>query len=281
MKFTNDENKIMKKKLLLFVFGVAVMKWKANAIASRAQEEKSSSSFNCWRHVSDVAEILSPESDWVAIQMTLKVLLYAKFDEQQNRFYFLRKEEVTSTKPVWLASLAPLSVPLSWLHACLFFCCRCCLLAHCRWPREGEKILEYFYTESFVDFSPRRLLPLCIQRMSFCFYGARSINKKPTNHIIRLVDIFKRRKVILAIAQQHETRQQKEKESCMVTKQSIQQSHQAFACRCVDVAKSRAIWCAALAVTQFPMFFRMLRCSFSIAFDVKQRRKLFAPSLVL
>lgn len=30
----------MKKKLFLFVFGVAVMKWRANAIASRAQEEK-------------------------------------------------------------------------------------------------------------------------------------------------------------------------------------------------------------------------------------------------
>lgn len=138
--------------------------WSEEQMRLRAvhKKKKSSSSFNCWRHVSDVAEKLSPESDWVAIQMTLKVLLYAKFDEQQNRFYFLRKEEVTSTKPVWLASLAPLSVPLSWLHACFFSAVAAAYLQLIVDGREREKRFWNILTLNHSLTSPLVVFCRCV-----------------------------------------------------------------------------------------------------------------------
>lgn len=69
------------------------------------------------------------------------------------------------------------------------------------------------------------------------FYDARSINKTPTNHI-RLVDIFKRAKWILAITTAD---RQIERDGAIAALGDETKHSTVGAGRCVDVAKSRAI----------------------------------------
>lgn len=94
------------------------------------------------------------------------------------------------------------------------------------------------------------------------FYDALSINKTPTNHI-RLVDIFKRAKWILAITNSGRADRERWGDSCTGWWNEACNSRRR---RCVDVAKSRAIrlWrnfqCFARLLHAFEMRALLLLC---------------------
>lgn len=141
-----------------------------------------------------------------------------KLCRRHRRFFFAEiaksgEKKVASKKKLRQRETGLTCFPLCAPRRCAIVMVTRSLLAHCCWRADS----------SLID-------PLG-------FYDARSINKTPTNHI-RLVDIFKRAKWILAITTAD---RQIERDGAIAALGDETKHSTVGAGRCVDVAKSRAI----------------------------------------